>query len=57
MNAIVGSISEGGQAGVRGEIGDEDPRQAIVDALAQFRPMRSSSLCIRPMSRTGGSDG
>jgi low temperature requirement protein LtrA len=21
------------------------------------RPMRSSSLCIRPMSRTGGSDG
>jgi hypothetical protein len=36
MNAIVGSIGESGQAATRGQVGDEDPLQAVADALAQF---------------------
>jgi hypothetical protein len=47
MNAIVGSISEGGQAGARGDIGDEDPRQAVADALAQF-PADALIVSVHP---------
>nr|MDQ3823429.1 hypothetical protein [Actinomycetota bacterium] len=36
MNAIVGSIGEAGQPATRGHIGDEDPLQAVADALATF---------------------
>ena len=36
MNAIVGSIGASGQPATRGQIGDEDPVQAVADALAQF---------------------
>src|ERR671914_1433754 len=36
MNAIVGSIGESGQPAARGRIGDEDPLQAVADALAEF---------------------
>jgi hypothetical protein len=36
MNAIVGSIGEAGQPATRGDVGDEDPLQAVADALAQF---------------------
>lgn len=36
MNAIVGSIGESGQPATVGQIGDEDPFQAVADALAVF---------------------
>jgi hypothetical protein len=36
MTAIVGSIGEAGQAAARGQVGDEDPLQAVADALAVF---------------------
>jgi hypothetical protein len=36
MQAIVGSIDEAGQPAARGQVGDEDPLQAVADALAQF---------------------
>jgi hypothetical protein len=36
MNAIVGSIGASGQPAARGQVGDEDPLQAVADALAQF---------------------
>jgi hypothetical protein len=36
MQAIVGSIGAAGQAAARGQIGDEDPLQAVADALAVF---------------------
>jgi hypothetical protein len=36
MNAIVGSIGESGQRAARGRVGDEDPLQAVADALAEF---------------------
>jgi hypothetical protein len=36
MQAIVGSIGEAGQQAARGQIGDEDPLQAVADALAVF---------------------
>jgi hypothetical protein len=36
MQAIVGSIGAAGQGAARGQIGDEDPLQAVADALAVF---------------------
>jgi hypothetical protein len=36
MQAIVGSISAAGHPAARGQIGDEDPLQAVADALAIF---------------------
>ena len=36
MNAIVGSIGASGQPAAGGQVGDEDPLQAVADALAQF---------------------
>jgi hypothetical protein len=36
MQAIVDSIGEAGQPATRGQIGDEDPLQAVADALAFF---------------------
>lgn len=36
MQAIVGSIGEAGQPAARGQIGDEDPLQAVADALTVF---------------------
>jgi hypothetical protein len=36
MQAIVGSIGASGQAATRGQIGDEDPLQAVADALTVF---------------------
>jgi hypothetical protein len=36
MHAIVGSIGASGQAATRGHVGDEDPLQAVADALADF---------------------
>ena len=36
MNAIVGSIGASGQPATRGQLGDEDPIQAVADALAEF---------------------
>jgi len=36
MQAIVGSIGEAGQAAARGQVGDEEPLQAVADALAVF---------------------
>jgi hypothetical protein len=36
MQAIVGSIGESGQPATRGLVGDEDPFQAVADALAEF---------------------
>ena len=36
MHAIVGSIDASGQHGARGHVGDEDPLQAVADALADF---------------------
>ena len=36
MSAIVGSIGASGQPAARGQIGDEDPLQAVADALAVF---------------------
>src|SRR5918997_6824421 len=36
MNAIVGSIGTSGQPAARGQVGDEDPMQAVADALASF---------------------
>jgi hypothetical protein len=36
MQAIIGSIGEAGQPAARGQVGDEDPLQAVADALAQF---------------------
>jgi len=36
MRAIVGSIDATGQHAVAGSVGDEDPLQAVADALATF---------------------
>ena len=36
MHAIVGSIDASGQPATRGQVGDEDPVQAVADALADF---------------------
>jgi hypothetical protein len=36
MNAIVGSIEASGQPAARGDVGDQDPVQAVADALAVF---------------------
>jgi hypothetical protein len=36
MHAIVGSIDASGQPATRGLVGDEDPVQAVADALAEF---------------------
>ena len=36
MGAIVGSIGASGQSAARGQVGDEDPLQAVADALAFF---------------------
>jgi hypothetical protein len=36
MQAIVGSIGAAGQTATQGQIGDEDPLQAVADALAVF---------------------
>lgn len=36
MHAIVGSIGESGQPATVGGVGDEDPIQAVADALAVF---------------------
>ena len=36
VNAIVGSIDASGQPATRGSVGDEDPVQAVADALAVF---------------------
>lgn len=36
MNAIVGSIDASGQPATAGQVGDEDPLQAVEDALAVF---------------------
>jgi hypothetical protein len=36
MQAIVGSIGASGQPATRGRVGDEDPFQAVADALAEF---------------------
>jgi hypothetical protein len=36
MQAIVDSIGASGQAATRGQIGDEDPLQAVADALAAW---------------------
>jgi hypothetical protein len=36
MHAIVGSIGASGQPAARGHVGDEDPFQAVADALAEF---------------------
>ena len=36
MSAIVGIIGASGQPAARGQIGDEDPLQAVADALAVF---------------------
>ena len=36
MSAIVGSIGASGQPAARGQVGDEDPLQAVADALAVF---------------------
>lgn len=36
MSAIVGSIGASGQPAARGHVGDEDPLQAVADALAVF---------------------
>jgi hypothetical protein len=56
MQAIVGSIGAAGQAATRGEIGDEDPLQAVADALAVF-PADALILAVRaPTSRTGAND-
>ncbi len=37
MHAIVGSIDASGQPATRGLVGDDDPVQAVADALAEFR--------------------
>src|ERR671916_2429921 len=36
MQAIVGSIDASGQPATAGSVGDEDPLQAVADALATF---------------------
>jgi hypothetical protein len=36
MNAITSSIGESGQPAAHGRVGDEDPLQAVADALADF---------------------
>ena len=36
MSAIVGSIDASGQPETHGQVGDEDPLQAVADALAVF---------------------
>ena len=36
MHAIVGSIDASGQPATAGSVGDEDPLQAVADALATF---------------------
>ena len=45
MQAIVGSIGASGQPATRGQIGDEDPVQAVADALADF-PADSLILAV-----------
>jgi hypothetical protein len=47
MNAIVSSMSEGGQVGARGDIGDEVPLQAVADAVAQV-PAGALIVSVHP---------
>jgi hypothetical protein len=47
MREVVGDISSSGQAAVRGRVGDEDPLQAVADALAVF-PADALILGVHP---------
>ena len=37
MKELVGDIGSSGHGGIHGQVGDEDPLQAVADALADFR--------------------
>ena len=47
MQALVGDITAGGHPGTHGRVGDEDPLQAVADALADF-PADAIIISVHP---------
>jgi hypothetical protein len=47
MQELVGGITGDGHAGIHGRVGDEDPLQAVADALADF-PADALIISVHP---------
>ncbi len=47
MQELVGDISSSGHSGIHGRVGDEDPLQAVADALADF-PADALIISVHP---------
>jgi hypothetical protein len=47
MQALVGDITSSGHPGIHGQVGDEDPLQAVADALADF-PADALIISVHP---------
>lgn len=47
MQELVGDISSSGHPGIHGKVGDEDPLQAVADALADF-PADAVIISVHP---------
>jgi hypothetical protein len=47
MQELVGDISSSGHPGIHGHVGDEDPLQAVADALADF-PADALIISVHP---------
>jgi hypothetical protein len=47
MQALVGDIGSSGHPGIHGQVGDEDPLQAVADALADF-PADAVIISVHP---------
>jgi hypothetical protein len=47
MQELVGDISSSGHPGIHGRVGDEDPLQAVSDALADF-PADAVIISVHP---------
>jgi hypothetical protein len=47
MQALVGDIGSSGHPGIRGQVGDEDPLQAVADALADL-PADAVIISVHP---------
>jgi len=47
LQALVGDINSSGHPGIHGQVGDEDPLQAVADALADF-PADAVIISVHP---------